>query len=267
MPELPEVETVVRGLRAVALGKSIVAVTELRPGTVVNHAGAPLDRTLGRIEAIDRRGKYILARLSSDLHLVAHLRMTGKFIVADPPDQLSSHTRAYLDFADGTRLLFHDPRTFGTIKFYRAGQIDKAVAALGPEPLSNAFDGVYLKRAFAHRNGPIKTVLLNQSVVAGVGNIYACEALYRAGIRPAKPARKLSAPQCANLVAAIKDVLNESLALGGTSISDYRNVDDKTGAFQDFLQVYGKRICPKGHPLNRIRQAGRSTYYCPVCQK
>jgi len=267
MPELPEVETVVRGLRTAVGGKALISVTELRARTVINPAKTDLTKPLGRIETVERRGKYILVTLSSGLHLVAHLRMTGKFILADPPQQLSSHTRAYLDFDDGTRLLFHDPRTFGQIKVYQPHQSDPAVQALGPEPLTNAFDGVYLHQALTRRQSPIKTVLLNQQVIAGIGNIYACEALYRAGIRPGKPANKLSAPQCANLVAAVQAVLTESLALGGTSISDYRNVDDKTGEFQHFLRVYGKQTCPQGHALNRIKQAGRSTYFCPVCQK
>lgn len=267
MPELPEVEGVVRGLQAWVQGKTLQSITELRPGTITNHSDATLSPVrFGKIQAVTRRGKYILMQLPQ-LLLVGHLRMTGKFVMAEPVENLSSHTRAYFDFVDGSRLLYHDPRTFGGVAIYRTDQGVPALEKLGPEPLTEVFDTDYLTEALQRRTGPIKNLLLDQSIVAGLGNIYVCEALYRAGIHPANSPKRISRRRLATLIEEIKAVLQEAIALGGTTISDYRQIDDKSGSFQNFLQVYGKTKTPEGQPVMRLKQAGRTTWYCVVRQR
>jgi len=165
------------------------------------------------------------------------------------------------------RLLFNDIRTFGKIIVTPISKIRTHLPKLGVEPLSDEFDAAYLKQALHKRTMPIKTALLDQSVVAGLGNIYVCEILYRAKVNPVLNANKLKPAQNNNIVFHTKEVLSEAIAKNGTSVSDYRQVDDKTGEFQNFLQVYQKDTCPKGHQVKRIKQSGRSTFYCPVCQK
>jgi len=266
MPELPEVEGVVRGLQERVQGKVLHKITELRPGTIVNHAPRSLTAdTLGKVLAVTRRGKYILITLPR-LQLVGHLRMTGKFVMAEPVENLSSHTRAYFDFVDGSRLLYHDPRTFGGVSIHALGEVIPAIARLGPEPLSADFSADYLRNALANRTGPIKNLLLNQTIVAGLGNIYVCEALYRAGIHPAHTPKQINRKRLATLIQEIKLILQEAIKLGGTTISDYRQIDDKSGQFQNFLQVYGRTKTPEGTPVLKLKQAGRTTWYCPVRQ-
>ncbi len=264
MPELPEVQTVINGLREKVSGKNIKLIKELRKGTVIWHTEAD---TIGRITKIDRRGKYIIIHTDMDYKIVIHLRMTGKLIFETDYKLTAKHTRAEIKFSDQTKLIFNDVRTFGKIEIFLKDQPVKGIENLGVEPLSEEFNFSYLKEKIKNRKAPIKNILLDQSVVAGLGNIYVCEILFRTGISPTREGRKLTGRQIKSIVAETKIVLEEALKNNGTTISDYRNVDDKSGEFQNFLRVYGKEKCNCGSDITRIKQAGRSTYYCRQCQR
>ncbi len=260
MPELPEVETIARGLREKITGHRLIEIVSYREGTVTGEGA-------GTIERIDRRGKYILMRLSGGKTIVAHLGMTGKLIVSDTLPTDNPHLRASFRFEDGIFLLFDDPRTFGFISICDTNSDIKGVCTLGPEPLSKSFDRKYLISILMKRKVPVKNLLMDQRLIAGLGNIYACEALFHSGIHPERPGNSLTDQEIFRLLKAIKKVLRQALDKNGTSISDFRSVEDKTGEFQDFLRVYSKKICTCGTPIQRIRQAGRSTYFCPKCQR
>ncbi|MDD4147541.1 MAG: bifunctional DNA-formamidopyrimidine glycosylase/DNA-(apurinic or apyrimidinic site) lyase, partial [Candidatus Cloacimonetes bacterium] len=162
---------------------------------------------------------------------------------------------------------FIDPRTFGKISLIKSTNLRYFMPELGVEPLSDDFSADYLQMMLAERNAPIKNLLLDQRLVAGLGNIYVCELLYMARVRPQRSGKSITKKELKLVVKHGKAVLEEALKVGGTSISDYRRIDDKTGEFQNYLQVYQKKECPKGHRLENIRLGGRSSFYCPVCQK
>lgn len=265
MPELPEVETVVRGLREKVSGKEIAGISCFRAGTVLDQRKT--NGELGRIRETGRRGKYILIQTTTDVVIVVHLRMTGKLIYDESGEDLSSHCRAQINFRDGSRLIFDDVRTFGKIKIYDKGDEKGELEKLGLEPLSEAFSPEYLLEQLRKRKAPVKNVLLDQRVIAGLGNIYAAEILHRAGISPLRGADTLKSEEAGRIVEEMREILSEAIKKNGTTISDYRSVEDKTGEFQEFLQVYGKKHCRCGHEILKIKQAGRSTYYCPACQR
>ncbi len=268
MPELPEVETIARELRDQVTGEIITQVTQLRSGTVTDLISpARLPCPLGTITSIGRRGKYLIFDLSTAILIVVHLGMTGKLITATAADERPDHLRALFSFAGGRCLFFDDIRTFGHITLQKQSDPLYFEPRLGIEPLSSAFNKNYLKQHLVNRPGPVKNLLLDQSLIAGIGNIYACEALYRSRIHPATSGAGLSVAQMNALVLAVKEVLTAAIEHNGTTISDYRRVDDKTGDFQNFLRVYQKTACPRGHAVQKIVQAGRTTYYCPACQK
>ncbi len=264
MPELPEVQTIINGLNQKVLGKEIKKINELRSGTVIWQNSVT---DFGEIKSIWRRGKYILMQTSNDYKLVIHLRMTGKLIFEKHMTKTSNHARAEIFFCDKTKLIFDDVRTFGKIQIYKKEDDIDSLKKLGLEPVSKDFDEKYLKRKFINRKSPIKSLLLNQNIIAGLGNIYANEILYRAKISPLKKGNKLSLKKLKTIVEKTKEVLEQAIKYNGTTISDYRSVEDKTGKFQNFLNVYNKEYCKCGHQIKKIKQAGRSTYYCPVCQK
>lgn len=264
MPELPEVETVVRELREKILGKELESVEELRTGTVCDSRND--ERELGTIEAVKRRGKYIIIESDSGYVILVHLRMTGKLIFSEHDDEVSSHCRAELRFRDGSILYFDDIRTFGTIDILPQKEL-MLEKKLGIEPLSNDFNAEYLLAKFKNRKAPVKNLLLNQKVVAGLGNIYVCEILYRSGVSPVRRGDSITEKEAEQIVADTKQVLREAIDSNGTTISDYRRVDDKQGEFQNFLRVYGKKQCSCGAEIIRIKQGGRSTYYCGSCQR
>lgn len=266
MPELPEVQTIVTGLNEKIINKKIISVFENRKGTIQNFINDPIC-DFGSIISISRRGKYIILETSNEYKFIIHLRMTGKLIFEKSLEKKSAHERAYFIFADKTKLIFDDVRTFGKIQIYHKKDKIKSLEKLGLEPLSNEFTSQYLKKKFNNRKSSIKNLLLNQSIVAGLGNIYVCEILFRAKISPQKKGNKLSLKKLDMIVKNTKEVLSEAIKHNGTTISDYRSVEDKTGEFQKFLNVYQKKECPQGHEIKKIKQAGRSTYYCPVCQK
>jgi formamidopyrimidine-DNA glycosylase len=267
MPELPEVETVLRGLRRKINGMPICHLESLYKGTVIydKEVNEPVFPAV--VTKYERRGKYIILHLESSNALIIHLRMTGKLIYTEEEDSEAKHVRALLTLTGCARVLFNDIRTFGKIIVAPITKISDYLPKLGPEPLSDDFTAAYLKTALAKKSAPVKNVLLDQSVVAGLGNIYVCEILYRAKINPATAANKLTKAKLEDIIRHTREVLTAAIANNGTSVSDYRQIDDKTGSFQNFLQVYQKETCPKGHAIKRIKQAGRSSFYCPVCQK
>jgi formamidopyrimidine-DNA glycosylase len=266
MPELPEVQTVINGLNSSIINKGITTIKEFRSGTVINKIGSQI-YNWGKIEKISRIGKYILIDTTNNLRLVVHLRMTGKLIYKTKDLRKPAHVRAQFEFADNSVLYFDDTRTFGSIRIYKKEQLILPVEMLGPDALSGDFTSDYLWQITPKRKAPIKNLLLNQSVVAGLGNIYVAEILFRANISPAKRADRLRQKEVNKIVNETKKVLKEAIKHNGTTISDYKNVDEKSGEFQNFLRIYGKQKCKCGHEVVKIKQAGRSTYYCPKCQK
>lgn len=264
MPELPEVQTIINGLQNKVVNKNITKIIEHRPGTVFWNKK---EGNLGEIVSISRRGKYIIIQTTNKCKILIHLRMTGKLIFETNLKKVSSHCRAEIIFEDETKLLFDDVRTFGKIEIFSLDDYIPALEKLGSEPLSKDFNYKYLNKKLIKRKAPIKNILLDQKIVAGLGNIYVAEILYHSKIDPRKPANKLTIDQFKNVVIQVRSVLSDALKYNGTTISDYRNVDDKTGEFQQFLKVYGKKTCECGSMINKIKQAGRSTYFCPECQR
>lgn len=274
MPELPEVETVCRGLAAGLVHATITAV-ETR--ACLRHHPDPRelqDFCQGRtIRSIRRRAKYILVTFAENDGLILHLGMTGAFKIDHAEGAPEKHAHVIWHLADGRRWRFLDPRRFGSIFICRQ-DLDTAnpspLASLGPEPLSPDFDPGGLYAATRHRHTPIKNFIMDQGNVVGVGNIYASEALFRARLSPLKPAGELSRAVCRNLTAAIKSVLTEAIAAGGTTISDFHTLDGSEGGFTVALQVYGRQgqPCPAcGRTIIRQVLAGRSSFFCPKCQK
>lgn len=265
MPELPEVQTVVTELSKLIIGKEISEIEEYYPNTL--RIRCESDAYSSVVTEVSRRGKYIVLHLANKYYIVIHLRMTGKLIYEEADAELLKHERARIYFQDSSYLRFDDVRTFGTIDCLPESDLVQYFSKLGVEPLSEEFDYRYIKESIKRIASPIKSYLLDQTKIAGLGNIYACEILYRTSIHPLTKANEVKPKQLKLLVSEIKTVLTEAIECNGTTISDYRRVDDKTGTFQNFLQVYGKEYCPDEHQLDKIKIGGRSTYYCPICQK
>jgi len=274
MPELPEVETICRGLAA-GLAHATIAAVETRAR--LRHHPEPRelqDFCQGRtIRAIRRRAKYILVIFTENDGLVLHLGMTGAFKIDGNDGAPEKHAHVIWRLTDGRQWRFLDPRRFGAIFICRQN-LDKAIppplASLGPEPLSPDFNPAGLYDATRRRLTPIKNFIMAQENVGGVGNIYASEALFRARLSPLKPASTLSRTACRNLTAAIKAVLTEAIAAGGTTISDFHALDGSEGKFTVALQVYGRngQPCPVcGQAIQRLVIAGRSSFFCKKCQK
>ena len=279
MPELPEVETVMRGLRPVLEGKRIARArvnrADLRWALPV---GLAKRLTGARVENFRRRGKYILMRLEGGDSLLIHLGMSGRMLIGRVgANEAVKHEHLVIETAAGDRIGFVDPRRFGAIDLVRTDAEDqhKLLAGMGPEPLGEEFTAECLSAALQDRRTPIKAALLYQSVVAGLGNIYVCEALFRAGISPLRLARTVPGARAARLVPAIKETLRAAIAAGGSSLRDYVQPDGELGYFQHAWKVYGREgerceHCP-GPPgckgIRRIVQSGRSTFYCPRTQR
>jgi formamidopyrimidine-DNA glycosylase len=276
MPELPEVEHVVRALRRAVLGRQIVA-TEVRLTKLIFPISPSLfNRKLknARIESIGRRGKYILIELDSDRMLAVHLRMTGKFVVLTPDDPLPPHAHAIFYLDDERRLVFRDQRQFGVMKLVARSQLDttKGIKELAPEPFSDDFSVAYLKETCARSRRTLKTLLLDQTRVLGLGNIYAAEALFRARINPFKIASELSSRRVERLHQAIRDVLRAAVSGNSSRRIDLENPNGFSygEAFGKVWQVYereGKACFKCGTRIRRLSHGGRSTYWCPRCQK
>ena len=286
MPELPEVETVRRGLQPVLEGARLTRVRQNRPDLRFPFPDRFADRLEGAVvERIDRRAKYLLMPLSTGETWVTHLGMTGRFTLdgeqlgefeeAAPVAGKHEHVSLCAANAGGTtRIGFADARRFGFMGLIPSDKVDAHpwFAALGPEPLGNAFSGAHLVEAFAGKKQNIKVSLLDQRIVAGLGNIYVCEALYRARISPLVAAGKVSKPRLETLAAMVRDVLNDAIEAGGSTLRDFANAEGGQGYFQHRFDVYGREGKPcagdgcKG-VVKRLVQAGRSTFFCPACQK
>lgn len=283
MPELPEVETVRRGLLPVMEGHVIARATVNRDGLRWPFPPDMAARLSGaRVTALRRRSKYILADLSNDETLLIHLGMSGRMLISgqmlgsfhhDHPAP-QKHDHVVLDMESGARVIFNDARRFGAMDLLSTARADShpLLAALGPEPLGNAFDESYLIGRLKGRNTPIKSALLDQQIIAGLGNIYVCETLFRARISPQTKAGALTERQVAGLVPLIREVLAEAIEAGGSSLRDFRQADGELGYFQHSFQVYGREGQPCATPgcqatIGRIVQSGRSSFYCPTCQR
>ena len=274
MPELPEVETVRQGLEPNILGREIARAESYSPKLRLPIPENFSEILSGRtIDVLSRRAKYILIGLG-DLTALLHLGMSGQVLITwdETPRQKHDHFRLYIK--DGPVITYRDPRRFGLITFCPTCDLEshRLLAAIGPEPLSNHFNGQALRESLQNKTVSIKAALLDQRVVAGVGNIYASEALYRAGINPKRKAGSLSLPRCERLASEVRNVLGDALKSGGSSLKDYVRVDGELGYFQHSFQVYDR----EGQPcqssgcsgtINRFVQNQRSTFYCPKCQR
>jgi len=274
VPELPEVETIRRDLAPEIGGRTITAARIHQPDIVLppDDPDRFARRVTGRrIERVDRRAKYLLLRLAGRVVVQVQLRMTGRFAVGEtlPDPEEFSHVAAELDLDDGRTLFYDDVRRLGGLRTMDAETWDGEAARLGPEPLEGTFTTDALGRELAGRKAPVKNLLLDQRRVAGLGNIYAAEALHAAGIDPRRPGGSLSGADLAELHGAIRRTLEAALEGAGTTFRDYRAVNGRSGRFQERLRVYGRegepcRRC--GTAVERIVQAGRSTFFCPGCQ-
>ena len=295
MPELPEVETTMRALAQALTGKRITKVKLARSDLRFPFPGDFARRIEGhRITHFARRAKYILATLENADVLILHLGMSGRFTIIEADGQVHSPGEFYEEVAsgddgkgahdhviftaeDGLRVIYTDPRRFGLMDLATGDEAPahRLLAGIGVEPLGNGFDAAYLAAAFRGKKAPLKAALLDQRIIAGLGNIYVCEALYRARLSPKRIAGTLVKknghdPRLDDLVRHIRDVLNEAILAGGSTLRDFAQPDGEAGAYQQRFDVYdreGKPCRNCGRPVRRIVQSGRSTFYCAHCQK
>ncbi|MBP5232704.1 MAG: bifunctional DNA-formamidopyrimidine glycosylase/DNA-(apurinic or apyrimidinic site) lyase [Planctomycetes bacterium] len=270
MPELPEVETIARALAPALLGHSVERVAVHAARLRAPLAAASFRPLVGRpFREVRRRAKFILAATEGPM-LVIHLGMTGSLRMAGAGEARRKHDHAEFFLDDGQALVYNDPRRFGLLECLPDGAaFATAHADLGVEPLEREFSGKWLFERSRKIATPIKPWLMKQEVVVGVGNIYACEALFLSGIAPKRAAQSLSADECASLARHVKNVLRQSIKSGGTTFSDYRQLNGEEGHFVQKLSVYGRagQPCPRcGAPIERCVQGGRSTFFCPHCQ-
>ncbi|SHL26461.1 DNA-(apurinic or apyrimidinic site) lyase [Roseovarius marisflavi] len=283
MPELPEVETVRRGLAPVMKGAVIARADINRPDLRWPFPANMAARLAGqKVLGLRRRSKYILADLASGETLLIHLGMSGRMLISgDPLGKFvhdhpvpEKHDHVVFHMDNGARITFNDPRRFGAMDLMDTATTEThpLLAKLGPEPLGNSFDETYLTEALKGRNTPIKSALLDQRIVAGLGNIYVCETLFRAGISPKRRAGMISASRAARLVPIIREVLGDAILAGGSSLRDFRQAYGELGYFQHNFDVYDRegepcrRTACTGH-ITRVVQSGRSSFYCPLCQR
>ncbi|HLF59290.1 MAG TPA: bifunctional DNA-formamidopyrimidine glycosylase/DNA-(apurinic or apyrimidinic site) lyase [Alphaproteobacteria bacterium] len=277
MPELPEVETVRRALAARLVGRRLTSVEARRPDL---RAAMPRDlkaRLLGRtITGIGRRAKYLLIGLDDGVTVIAHLGMSGRMLLYRRPPPPGPHDHVILGADDGTHVYFNDARRFGLLTLTNSKKLSRhpLLKDLGLEPLGEGFNGAALEAILSGRTASIKTALLDQRRIAGIGNIYACEALFKAGISPRRQAGALGAARYGRLADAIKDVLGRAIAAGGATLRDHRQPDGELGYFQHDFTVYGREglpcpgcDCGHGGGIRRIVQGARSTFFCPHRQR
>lgn len=283
MPELPEVETVMRGLAPSMEGAVIAKAQINRADLRWPFPDRMSERLTGqRVEQLRRRSKYILADLASGETLLIHLGMSGRMLVSGDPlgqfvhdhPQAEKHDHVVLDMDNGARITFNDPRRFGAMDLLDTATAEdsKLLSVLGPEPLGNQFSEDYLTAAFKGKNTPVKSALLDQGIIAGLGNIYVCETLYRAGISPKRKAGQIAGRKVATLVPIIREVLSDAIEAGGSSLKDFRSAGGELGYFQHRFDVYDREGDPCKRDgcdgtVARIVQSGRSSFYCPRCQR
>ena len=285
MPELPEVETVRRGLLPVLEGARIAKAAVNRPDLRWPFPERMAERLEGAtVTALRRRSKYILADLDTGETLLIHLGMSGRMLISADRDMpgvfhhthpaAQKHDHVVLDTDAGARITFNDARRFGAMDLMDTATQDNhwLIRDLGPEPFGNTFNEMHLAAAFAGKRTPVKSALLDQRIVAGLGNIYVCEALYRARISPLRHAGRISAQRITTLVPIIRDVLTEAIEAGGSSLRDHRQASGELGYFQHTFRVYGREGQPCQTPdcnqeIRRKVQSGRSSFYCPACQR
>jgi len=277
MPELPEVETVKRGLAPVMEGKRFARVVLNRPDLRFPFPERFQARLEGaRLERLGRRAKFLVGELDTGETLFAHLGMSGRFTISGSDTATyvhenplnAKHDHVVFEMEDGARVTFNDPRRFGSMELVGPDEATR-LDHLGPEPLSNAFNGVVLRNAVRGKKTKIKSALLDQRVVAGLGNIYVCEALFRAGVSPRRGSHRLKVAETDALAGHIKDVLAEAIEAGGSSLRDFANTDGDLGYFQHRFSVYGREgqgcvVC--GGAVKRVVQSGRSSFFCGTCQ-
>lgn len=288
MPELPEVETVRRGLIPELEGRLIVKAIQNRPDLRWPLPDRFAERLTGRrVERIGRRGKYLLLDLDNQETLIVHLGMSGRFLIHSAAERQNmanfhhavsetsgKHDHVILEIEGGGRAVFNDARRFGAMDLWPAAEIEshKFFAGMGPEPLSNSFNGPHLVAEFAGRRTTLKAALLDQRRVAGLGNIYVCEALFGSKLSPLRTAGSLSSKECARLAGVIRDVLETAIDAGGSSLRDFHGANGELGYFQHAFKVYDREgtPCPRrgcSGEVIRMTQSARSTYHCPTCQK
>ena len=281
MPELPEVETVRRGLAPVMEGREFSCVEMRRPDLRFPMPDRFVERLEGVCcERLGRRAKFLTAELSSGETLIMHLGMSGRFIVkgqdqarfANHVASNAIHDHVVFEMEDGSVVTFNDPRRFGFMELMPTLDMTDSprFAGMGPEPLSDAFDADYLTHRLRGKNTSIKAALLDQSIIAGLGNIYVCEALFRAGVSPKRLSKSVSGKRASRLVDAINAVIAQAIEAGGSSISDFTKADGSLGYFQHNFAVYGRENepCIKCQStVKRLVQSGRSSFFCSICQR
>jgi len=278
MPELPEVETVVRGLRPSLEGHRLQQVEQRRAGLRFPFPDNFAQRLTGRrVERIQRRAKYMLLHLDDGQVLLCHLGMSGRMVIVERQDResrppLDRHDHVIFITDAGVEIRFNDARRFGVMDLVAADSLEDhpLLRALGPEPLGNDFNGPALAEALKGKRSPIKAALLDQRVVAGLGNIYVCEALFFAGLSPRRQAYTVQGGRAEKLAGAVRSVLTRAIEAGGSSLRDYVQADGELGYFQHEWSVYGREDEPCitcGSAIKRLVQSGRSTFYCSRCQR
>jgi formamidopyrimidine-DNA glycosylase len=270
MPELPEVETIVRGLAPVLEGRRIASIELRRPDLRRPFPPDLRQRLTGaRVTGLRRRAKYGLIDTDRGDTLVFHLGMSGRWRI--DPAEIGAHDHVLIEMEDGRRLTLNDPRRFGSLDLIPTDMLDSVepFSKIGPEPLSPDFDGACLARAFGNRTAPIKALLLDQRIVAGLGNIYVCEALHMAKIAPGKAGGQIARARLDRLAKAVKEVLGAAIAAGGSTLRDYARPDGELGYFSKEWRVYGREgaTCDCGAVIRRRPDSGRSTFFCPKCQR
>ncbi len=280
MPELPEVETIARRLQSVLPGRQISAVAVFREKSFEGESRQLVGMA---IIGVSRRAKLLSIELSNGMFVVVHLKMTGQMIYVDGATRLggghptqefvtelpAKATRIQMSFTDGSALFFNDQRVFGWWKLLNAAAREQEIGKYAPDVIDEAVTLKYLVEKFAKRSAAIKLVIMDQAVVSGVGNIYACDGLFEAQIDPIRSANSLTRKEISRLLTALRLVIHQGIELGGATIQHYRTADGLSGKYQDVRRVYAKEgeDCPScGHPITRIKQAGRSTFWCENCQ-
>ncbi len=271
MPELPEVESIVRGLRPRITDKVIEKADVLEPRVLQNTIVSEFESALvgQSVSKVKRRGKFMVFVLNNGFRLITHLRMTGNYRYFSYKQIPGKHTHVTIDFEDGAQLHYKDQRRFGRLALYKPDIKIETLEKLGPEPLGPDFSPRYLQNKSGQRKISVKQLLLDQSVIAGIGNIYASEILFDCAVSPFTPVNQLKTADFKRLVESARKILNKAVKCLGTTFSDYRTSDGEKGGFQECLQVYGRagRTCFRcGGPVKRAVQGQRATFYCPRCQ-